>query len=174
MCQTLRHSVASKPITGGARMKAVDVSIDVPQSREQVFAYLDVLSNHEAFTDHLLVDWSCSGPASGAGAKVRMRVKAPGKAQWIDMTAIASTPPKSNVEESIGAGGRRRTQGTYALDELPDGGTAIHFRLAFLELPPVERMFGPLIRLRMKRVNARAMLRLKETLAQLPSDAAGA
>jgi len=148
-------------------MKPVDVSLDVPQSREQVFAYLDVLGNHEGFTDHMLVDWTCSGPASGVGAKARMRAKAPGKAQWIDMTAIASTPPKSNVEEAIGAGGRRRTQGTYTLDQLPQGGTAIHFRLDFLELPPAERLFGPLIRLRMKRDNARAMQRLKETLAQL-------
>lgn len=152
-------------------MKPVDVSIDVPQSREQVFAYLDVLGNHEVFTDHMLLDWTCSGPASGVGAKARMRAKAPGKAQWMDMTAIASTPPKSNVEESIGAGGRRRTQGTYTLDELPEGGTAIHFRLAFLELPPVERLFGALIRLRMKRENSKAMQRLKETLAQLQSDA---
>ena len=152
-------------------MKPVAVSVDVPQSREQVFAYLDVLGNHEVFTNHMLVDWTCSGPASGVGAKARVRVKAPGAAQWIDMTAIASTPPESNVEESIGAGGRRRTQGTYTLDEIPHGGTAIHFRLDFLELPPVERLFGPLIRMRMKRVNSKAMRRLKESLARLPSDA---
>jgi len=173
--QTLRHRVASKlahsPSAGGARMKSIEVAIDVPQSREQVFSYLDVLGNHEVFTDHMLVDWTCSGPAKGVGAKARMRAKAPGKEQWIDMTAISSTPPKNSVEEAIGAGGRRRTQGTYVLDELPDGGTAIHFRLTFLELPPLERLFGPLIRLRLKRDNSKAMERLKETLAHLPSDA---
>lgn len=152
-------------------MKPVLVSVDVPQSREEVFAYLDVLSNHEAFTDHMLLDWTCSGPPSGVGAKARLRAKAPGKAQWLDMTAIASTPPESNVEESVGAGGRRRTQGTYTLDQRPDGGTAIDFRLDFLELPPVERVLAPLIRLRMRRENARAMQRLKESLARRRSDA---
>jgi hypothetical protein len=155
-------------------MKPVIVSVDVPQSREQVFAYLDVLSNHEAFTDHMLIDWTCSGPASGVGAKARMRAKAPGKAQWIDMTAIASTPPESSVEESVGAGGRRRTRGTYTLSQLPHGGTAVQFRLDFLELPPAERLFLPLIRARLKRDNAKAMQRLKETLTHVRSSVASA
>jgi hypothetical protein len=155
-------------------MKPVLVSVEVPQSREEVFAYLDVLGNHEEFTDHILLDWTCSGPARGVGAKARMRAKAPGNAQWIDMTAIASTPPESSVEESVGAGGRRRTRGTYTLDQLPHGGTAIEFRLDFLELPPAERLLLPLIRLRLKRDNTKAMQRLKETLGRLRSGVASA
>src|SRR6478735_117891 len=47
----------------------VTVSIDVPQSRATVYAYLDVMANHEAFTDHMLTNWRVSGPATGVGSK---------------------------------------------------------------------------------------------------------
>jgi hypothetical protein len=153
-------------------MKPVTVSIVVPQQREQVFEFLDVLANHEPFTDHMLVDWTCSGTAGGVGARARMRLKAPGKPQWIDMTAIESTPPTRTVEESVGAGGRRRTRGTYTLGQSPDGGTEITFTLEYLQAPTIERMLAPLIRWRMKRLNARAMARLKETLAGQPARSA--
>ena len=59
-------------------MKPVTVSIKVPQSPDEVFEYLDVLANHEQFTDHFLVDWETSGPERGVGARARMRVKKPG------------------------------------------------------------------------------------------------
>ncbi len=65
-------------------MKPVTVAIEVPQPREQVYDFLDVLGNHEQFTDHFLVDWQLSGPPSGVGAKARMRVKSFGiKDSWI-------------------------------------------------------------------------------------------
>ena len=41
----------------------VTVSIDVPQDRASVYAYLDVMANHEHFTDHMLTNWRVSGPA---------------------------------------------------------------------------------------------------------------
>jgi hypothetical protein len=37
-------------------MKPVRVSIDVPQAREDVYDFLDVLANHELFTDHMMRD----------------------------------------------------------------------------------------------------------------------
>jgi hypothetical protein len=46
-------------------MKPVRVSIDVPQAREDVYDFLDILANHELFTDHMLRDWRCEGPARG-------------------------------------------------------------------------------------------------------------
>jgi hypothetical protein len=49
-------------------MKPVTVSIEVPQAREDVYDFLDVLANHESFTDHMLRDWRCAGPARGVGA----------------------------------------------------------------------------------------------------------
>ena len=59
-------------------MKPIHVSVRVDRPREEVFAFLDVLANHEQFCDHMLVDWSFSGPAAGVGARARMRANAPG------------------------------------------------------------------------------------------------
>jgi hypothetical protein len=44
-------------------MKPVTVSVTVPNDREEVYAFLDVLANHEPFTDHMMVDWTYSGLA---------------------------------------------------------------------------------------------------------------
>jgi len=52
-------------------MKPVTVSVTVPNSREEVYDFLDVLANHEPFTDHTMVDWQYSGPAAGLGARAR-------------------------------------------------------------------------------------------------------
>lgn len=54
-------------------MKPTVVSVQVDRPRDEVFAFLDVLSNHEPFTNHMLVDWSYEGPAAGVGARARMR-----------------------------------------------------------------------------------------------------
>ena len=67
---------------------------------EEVFDHLDVLANHEAFTDHFLVDWETSGPREGVGAKARMRVKKPGPEDWLEMEVIESERPRRNVERS--------------------------------------------------------------------------
>jgi hypothetical protein len=56
-------------------MKPVAVSVTVPNHREEVYDFLDVLANHELFTDHMMVDWKYSGPSSGVGARARMRLK---------------------------------------------------------------------------------------------------
>jgi hypothetical protein len=127
---------------------------------------LDVLANHEAFTDHMLVDWQCSGPRSGVGARVRMRFKKPGRPDWMDLEVIDAEPPRRNVEETVSAGGRRRTRGTYVLDELPGGGTRINFELAWLEAPLGDRLAAPFVRALLKRGNAKAMRRLAAQLAK--------
>src|SRR4051812_20848649 len=56
--------------------KPVTVTVDVPQDRERVFDFLDVMANHEPFTDHLMRDWELSGPARGVGSKARVHVRA--------------------------------------------------------------------------------------------------
>ena len=145
-------------------MKPVKVSITVPQRREDVFEFIDVLANHEGFTDHFLVDWTVSGPAAGVGAAARMRVKRPGPVDWLDMTVTASDAPRSTTEESISAKGRRRTRGTYVLDELPDGGTRISFELTWLDAPTSERLIAPVTRSVVGRNNARSLRRLAEAL----------
>ena len=73
------------------------------------------------------------------------------------------------VEETIGgSGGKRRTRGTYLLEALPgDAGTRISFELEMVEMPAGERLMGPLNRAYIKRINRRAMRRLKERLTTL-------
>jgi Polyketide cyclase / dehydrase and lipid transport len=146
-------------------MRPVTVSVGVPQGREEVFALLDVLGNHAAFTDHFLLDWKLSGPRAGVGARARMRVKKPGPEDWIEMEVVAADPPRSTTEESIGAKGRRRTRGTYLLEEPPGGGTRISFRFEWLEVPPGERLIAPITRAVVRRANAESLRRLAAQLA---------
>ena len=149
-------------------MKPVKVSVTVPQSREGVYELLDVLGAHEAFTDHFLVDWETSGPRSGVGACARMRVKKPGPADWLDMEVVAADRPHTSVEESVSAKGRRRTRGTYVLEEVPGGGTRISFELVWLAAPVSERLVAPLTRWVVRRNNQRSLRRLAEQLDARP------
>jgi hypothetical protein len=95
-------------------MKPVEVSTVINRPIAEVYEHLDVLANHEAFTDHFLVDWRLHGPASGVGAAVKMRVRAPGRTEEVELTVIEAQRPVRTVEETVGAGGRRRTRGTSA------------------------------------------------------------
>jgi uncharacterized protein YndB with AHSA1/START domain len=146
-------------------MKPVTATVTVPQPPEQVYDFLDVLSNHKQFTDHFMVDWRFSGPAAGVGAKAHVRVKSPGPDDWLDMTVISGDRPRTTTEESVGGKGRRRTRGTYTLEELRDGGTRITFELAWLEAPLSERLAAPISRAVVGRANAKALRRLAEVLA---------
>jgi Polyketide cyclase / dehydrase and lipid transport len=145
-------------------MKPVTATVTVPESREEVFDFLDVLGNHERFTDHFLVDWELSGPAAGVGARARMRLKKPGPADWLDMTVVAGERPTTTVEESLSAKGRRRTRGTYLLAAAPGGGTRITFRLEWLAAPFGDRLAAPLTRAIAGRSNERSLRRLADTL----------
>ncbi len=150
-------------------MQPITVSVRTDRPRDEVFAFLDDLANHEQFTDHMLVDWTLSGPATGVGARARMRAPLPGPKDWLELEVLESVAPVRTVEETVGAKGRRRTRGTYTLDALPDGGTLIRFELAFLAMPRRERPLAPFLRGWLARANARAMERLGETLAADPS-----
>ena len=147
-------------------MKPVTVSVEVPQSPEEVFDYLEVLANHEEFTDHFLVDWETSGPERGVGARARMRVKKPGPEDRLEMEVIESERPRRNVERATGANGRRLTQGSYALEPIPGGGTSIRFELAWIEAPKGERLTAPITRAVTRSSNAKALRRLSERLAE--------
>jgi Polyketide cyclase / dehydrase and lipid transport len=146
-------------------MRPVTVSVDVPQSREDVYAFIDVLANHEPFTNHMLVDWECSGPPRGIGARARMRVNKPGRPDWLELQVIAAEPPRTTTEEAVSAGGRRRTRGTYILEELADGaGTRVSFRFQWLAAPAAERLASPLTRAVIRRGNLRSLRRLAAQL----------
>jgi hypothetical protein len=89
-----------------SRMRPARIPITVPNSREDVYRILDVLANHEQFTNHMLVDWPHEGPPSGVGARARVRLQKPGRADWLDLGVIDAHPPQSSTEESVSAGGR--------------------------------------------------------------------
>jgi hypothetical protein len=144
-------------------MKPVTVSATVSTPRQQVFEFLDVLSNHAGFLDHFLVDWKFSGPTRGVGAKARARQNAPGSQDWMEFEVLEAGPERI-VEEADSAGGKRRTRGTYTLADSPGGGTDISFELAWLKTPRSERIAPFLARAFVRRVNAKSMRRLAQQL----------
>ncbi len=145
-------------------MKPVVSSILVDKPRGQVFEYLDVLANHEAFLDHFLVNWSFSGPARGVGAKARARTDAPGGQDWTEFEVIEVEPGERIVEEGIGPKGKRHTRGIYRLSDGQGGGTQVEFELEWLKASKAERMIPALTHAFVKRPNAKAMRRLKKIL----------
>lgn len=147
-------------------MKPVTVSIEVPQSAEEVFDYLAVLANHEAFLDHFLVDWKFSGPPRGLGAKAEAKASAPMSQDWTDFEIVEIEEPSLIVEEGVGLKGKRRTRGTYRLRGLPGGGTEISFELEWLESAKAERLIPPMTRAFIRRPNAKALRRLAGQLAK--------
>jgi carbon monoxide dehydrogenase subunit G len=143
----------------------VTVSVDVPLPREQVYDFLDVLPNHEGFTDHVLTDWQCSGPDRGVGAKARVTVKSGPMTDDVEFEVIEAEPPRMIRERNVGAKGKRIAYGTYELSDLPDGGTHVQFTYSWETLPLSERLLAPLVRSTLRKANARAMARLAETLS---------
>ncbi len=149
----------------------VTVSIDVPQRRSEVYAYLDVMANHEAFTDHILTEWQVSGPATGVGAKANVVTKAGGMKDPAEIEVIEVEPDRMIRERNKGSKGRRVATGTYVLSDLPDGGTHIEFTFVFEQVPAAEKPLVPLMRRMIRKGNERAMERLAEQLARVPSAA---
>jgi hypothetical protein len=144
-------------------VKPVTVSATTRKPVAEVHDFLDLLANHEGFMDHLLVDWEFSGPRRGVGAKAAARASAPGSQDWTEFEVIESEPTRI-VEEGVGAGGKRRTRGTYTFEELPAGGTRISFGLAWIEASRAERLAPPLIRAFVRRANGKAIRRLAKQL----------
>jgi hypothetical protein len=142
----------------------VTVSIDVRHDIEEVFAFLDVMANHESFNDHLMHDWELSGPARGVGSKARVRTRALGMSDVVDIEVIDATTPTSIVEVNVAAKAKRTGQGTYTLTSLPNGDTRISFEYRWITTPTIDRLTKPLARAYIKRNNTTAMRRLAEQL----------
>jgi hypothetical protein len=143
----------------------VTVNIDVPQPRADVYAFLDVMANHQQFTDHMLTDWECSGPATGIGSKARVTTRFGALKDHAEIEVIEADANRLIRERNVANKGRRIATGTYELSDLPDGGTHIEFTFAFERVPALEKPLVPLMRAMIRRGNARAMTRLKERLA---------
>jgi uncharacterized protein YndB with AHSA1/START domain len=140
-------------------MKPFRVTAEVPAPIEQVFTLLDEPAAHEQFNDHYLVDWSTFGPPRGLGAGVRARTTL-NKRDFADITVIAVDAPTRIVEESVGAGGKRRSHGTFTLQPVGPDSTRVSFTLTPLALPASERVLWPILRIWLRRQTQRAMLRL--------------
>ena len=153
-------------------MKPIVSTTTVQRPRDEVFAFLDVLGNHEQFTDHFLVDWSLSGPATGVGARARMRTNMPGPADWADMEVIESAAPERIVERAVGLGGKRVSRGTYSLEPDGEGATRVRFELVIEQLPASARLLAPLAGAWLRRGNDKAMRRLAALLEGAASPAA--
>lgn len=154
--------------------RPVSVSIDVPHPRADVFDHLDVMANHESFTNHMLTDWEYSGPPRGIGAKARVKSSFGGLSDHADIEVVAASAPATIVERNVSAKGRRVATGTYTLDELPGGHTRVTFTYAWERAPLPDRVLSPLVRSVLARGNATAMTRLRDQLAATLSDRAPA
>jgi uncharacterized protein YndB with AHSA1/START domain len=145
--------------------RPVTVSIEVPQPREEVFDFLDVMANHESFTDHLMRDWELSGPPRGVGSKARVHARAMGVSDEIDIEVIDAARPTRIKERNVAAKAGRTGEGTYTLEPTASGGTRIAFEYRWVVAPVADRIAAPLVRAFIRRANETAMRRLAEQLA---------
>jgi hypothetical protein len=138
----------------------VTVTVDVPQDRASVYAYLDVMANHEHFTDHMLTNWRVSGPPTGIGSKANVTTKVGAITDEAVIEVFEVEDGRLIRERSIGAKGKRIAHGTYILSDLPNGGTHVEFEFALQKVPALEKPFLPLMRKMVRKGNERAMERL--------------
>ena len=147
-------------------MKPVRVTTRVPYPPEDVYDFLDVMANHEQFTDHMLRAWQYSGPERGVGSRATVTAKLAGHSEVVEIEVIAGKRPKTIVEQNVGAGGRRIATGTYILEPAAGGGTLITFEYAWKRAPFSERIAAPLVRASLEAANRRSLARLAELLPQ--------
>jgi uncharacterized protein YndB with AHSA1/START domain len=142
-------------------MKPVTVTTKIDRSPEDVYELLGDLSNHEAFTDHFLVDWDLTREDSrGAGAGVRLKTTI-GPHRDSEITVIESTPRRIVEDGRGGKDMKSRTRGTYTLEPAPGGGTEVTFTLEMEPGTLTERLGTPVARAYLRKQNARAMERLR-------------
>lgn len=136
-------------------MKPVTVTTTIDRPREEIYAVLEDLMNHEAFTDHFLTDFERT--ESG------IRVKGKGGGGWMEITPVESSPARIVEEGRSGRGGRRRTRGIYEL-EPRNGSTVVSFTNEIEPAGIGDRLMAPVIRAYLRKQNGRAMERLKEQM----------
>ncbi|MFD3919325.1 SRPBCC family protein [Streptomyces sp. NPDC058595] len=148
-------------------MRSVTVSIDVPQTPEQVYDFLDVMAHHERFTDHYLTNWRCRGPGRGVGSGATVTASLGGTKTDVTIEVVEAEPPRRIVERNISAAGRRQAHGTYDIAPLPaGGGSRVSFTYAWVRAPLTDRLLAPAVRSTMRRANRTVMRRLAAELAR--------
>jgi hypothetical protein len=144
----------------------VKASVDVPYPCEEVYDFLDVMANHEPFTNHMMRDWEYSGPDRGVGSRARVAADlGGGRTDIVEIEVISAERPATITEQNTGAGGRRVANGTYFLQKLPAGHTRVTFEYSWQRAPLSERLAAPLVRSVTRRRTQRAMKRLAQELA---------
>jgi uncharacterized protein YndB with AHSA1/START domain len=118
----------------------VKVSVEVARPRQQVFDYVDVLANHEAWRKNLYKNWRFEGPGRGVGAIARATPDAPTSQERVEIKVVASQAPERIVEEVESAHGKRQTTETYRFTELGEGRTRIELEFAWRKVPKSERI----------------------------------
>ncbi|MFJ6555070.1 SRPBCC family protein [Streptomyces luteogriseus] len=152
-------------------MKSVTVSIDVPQTPEQVYGFLDVMAHHERFTDHYLTGWRFSGPARGVGSCATVTAALGGMKTEVTIKVVEAEAPRRIVEHNVSAAGRRLAHGTYAMEPLRTGGTHISFTYTWVRAPLGDRLLAAVVRTTMRHANRTVMRRLATELARHASAA---
>ncbi|MGW2866011.1 SRPBCC family protein [Streptomyces sp. NPDC001205] len=147
-------------------MKSVTVSIDVPQTPEQVYGFLDVMANHERFTDHYLTNWRYTGPARGIGSCATVTAALGGTKTDVTIEVVEAEAPRRIVERNVSGAGRRQCRGTYAIEPLPTGGARVSFTYSWVRAPLADRMLAPVVRATMRHANRTVMRRLAAELAR--------
>ncbi|MCX4462325.1 SRPBCC family protein (plasmid) [Streptomyces sp. NBC_01340] len=146
-------------------MKSVTVSIDVPQTPEQVYDFLNVMAHHERFTDHYLTDWRYSGPGRGIGSCAMVTVALGGTKTDVTVEVVEADPPRRIVERNVSAAGRRLAHGTYTIEPLRTGGSRVSFTYAWARAPLADRLLALVVRATIRRANRTVMRRLATELA---------
>ena len=142
----------------------VTVSVEVARPRQQVFDYVDVLANHEAFRKNLYKDWRFEGPKRGVGAIARATPDAPTSNERVEIKVTASQAPERIVEEVESAHGKRQSTETYRFTEVGEGRTRIELEFAWRTVPKSERIVPFVSRAFMARAQGKS---LKLLAAQL-------
>ena len=145
-------------------MKPITVSATVSRPVEDVYEHLAVLGNHEAFTDHMLVDWSLSGPPSGVGAVADVTSKL-GRPEPVRFEVVEAERPTRILERSTAARGRRVATGEFLLAAAGPSATRVTFTFRLVSAPRLERIVLPLLTSKLRRANQTSLDRLAEQLA---------
>jgi uncharacterized protein YndB with AHSA1/START domain len=142
----------------------VKVSVEVARPRQQVFDYVDVVANQEAWRKNLYKDWRFEGPKRGVGAIAWATTDAPTSNERIEIKVVASQTPEEIVGEIESAHGKRQTTETYRFTEVGEGRTRIELEFVWRKVPKSERIVPFVSRAFMARAQGKS---LKLLAAQL-------
>jgi uncharacterized protein YndB with AHSA1/START domain len=142
----------------------VTVSVEVARPRQQVFDYVDVVANQEAWRKNLYKDWRFEGPKRGVGAIAWATTDAPTSNERIEIKVVASQTPEEIVGEIESAHGKRQTTETYRFTEVGEGRTRIELEFVWRKVPKSERIAPFVSRAFMARAQGKS---LKLLAAQL-------